>query len=195
MLKHLKVTNTAFPLSSTFPLSSFQGTELALSKFALAALNKPNTKHEIRQELRHLSPPNPTVSIAVTRRTCWTVLSYARKSEKAVLQSRLTARPLINSLSHQPTNPPSCFGVTEAQFLPKELHTSHQLALLKFSRKARLDLASYSWALQEENPNAIWPPWAGYTSHFLNLCCTPHYWVQREAVMGKTSSLTGKVIL
>lgn len=144
VLKHLKVTNTAFPLSSTFPLSSFQGTELASSKFALAALNKPNTKHEIRQELRHLSPPNPTVSIAVTRRTCWTVLSYARKSEKAVLQSRLTARPLINSLSHQPTNPPSCFGVTEAQFLPKELHTSHQLALLKFSRKARLDLASYS---------------------------------------------------
>lgn len=140
VLKHLKVTNTAFLLSST----PFPGTELASSKFAIAALNKPNAEHEIRQELRHLSPPNPTVSIAVTRRTCWTVLSYARKSEKAVLQSRLTARPLINSLSHQPTNPPSCFGVTEAQFLPKELHTSHQLALLRLSQKARLDLASCS---------------------------------------------------
>lgn len=53
VLKHLKATNTAFPLSST----PFQGTELALSKFAIAALNKPNAEHEIKQELRIFLPP------------------------------------------------------------------------------------------------------------------------------------------
>lgn len=93
VLKHLKVINTVFPLSST----PFQGTESVLSKFAVAVQNKPNAEHKVTQELRHLSPPNPTVSIGVTRGTCWTNLSYARKSENAVLQSRLTARPLIKS--------------------------------------------------------------------------------------------------
>ena len=93
VLEHLKVTNTAFPLSST----PFQGTELALSKFSVAAQNKANAEREITQELRHPSALNPTVSINVTRETCRTDLSYARKSENAVLQSRLTARPLIKS--------------------------------------------------------------------------------------------------
>lgn len=57
VLKHLKATNTAFPLSST----PFEGTELALSKFVIAAQNKPNAKHAIMQEFRHLSPPNSTL--------------------------------------------------------------------------------------------------------------------------------------
>lgn len=53
-LKHLKATNTAFPLSST----PFEGQSWLCWSSSLQ--NKPNAENAIMQEFRHLSPLNTT---------------------------------------------------------------------------------------------------------------------------------------
>lgn len=65
VLKHLKATNTAFPLSCT----PFEGTRLALSQFVVAELTKCWKCNNARVYTSF--SPKPNFSILLTRGTCW----------------------------------------------------------------------------------------------------------------------------